>query len=99
MKPQSVKIFFIIFPLYFKKLACFNQFSKIRFLGPHFYWRRSLLGPHLIQNWVPILDKIGSLWHLGAVQRTDEQGDSSWMSYSMNIIYLEKSPLTMRNPL
>ena len=54
MKPQSVKIFFIIFPLYFKKLACFNQISKIHFLGPHFCWLRSPLGPHLIQNWVPI---------------------------------------------
>ena len=28
---------------------------KIRFLGPHFCWRRSPLGPHFTQNWVPIL--------------------------------------------
>ena len=42
------------FPLYFKKLAFFDQFSKIRFLGPHFCWRRSPLGPHPTQNWVPI---------------------------------------------
>ena len=41
-------------PLYFKKFACFDQFSKIRFLGPHFCWQRSPLGPHLTQNRVPI---------------------------------------------
>ena len=36
-------LFHNLFPLYFKKLAFFDQFSKIRFLGPHFCWRRSPL--------------------------------------------------------
>ena len=36
----------------------------------HFF--RSQLCPHLTQNWVPILNKIGSPWHLGAVPSTSE---------------------------
>ena len=33
----------------------------------HLCWRRSPLGPHITQNWVPIFNKIGSPWYLGAV--------------------------------
>ena len=65
MKPRSVKVFRYNFsPLYFKEWDRLDKFSKNRFLGPHFCWRRSLLGPHLTQNWV----LIGSPWHLGAVE-------------------------------
>ena len=63
MKPRSVKVFSYNFsPLYFKELARLDKFSKNRFLGPHLCWRRSPLGPHLTQKWVPILNKIWSPW-------------------------------------
>ena len=44
-----------------------SPFHLDRFLGPHLCWQRSPLGPHLTQNWVPILNKIGSPWHMGAL--------------------------------
>ena len=71
-------LFHNFFPLYFKKLAFFDQFSKIRFLGPHFCWRRSPLGPHPTQNWVPILNKIGSPWPVGAVRTVEYTQNSRW---------------------
>ena len=71
MKPRSVKVFSQNFsPLYFKELARLDKFSKNCFLGPHLCWQRSPLGPHLTQNWVPILNKIGSPWHLYLIKKS-----------------------------
>ena len=47
--------------------SLFQSIFKNTRLGPHSCLRRSPLGPHLTQNWVPILDKIGSPWQVGAV--------------------------------
>ena len=68
------------------------------FLGPHFCWRRSPLGTHLTQNWVPILDKIGSPWHLGAVNINWRIKDSSCRSL-IRVSICQFQTLVLKNVL
>ena len=47
-------IAYLFFSSVFQEISLFRSIFKNTLLGPHSCWRRSPLGPHLTQNWVPI---------------------------------------------